>query len=166
MKIKILSFLIIITMGCVFEEKTKTPDQFQELQNLTVYSTNTKPSKTISFKKDAVYGDSDTVLIGSLRDVVVDSLGRVFIADSQKQVIYLFEPDGRLVDQLGREGKGPGEFGSIKSLQIRNDHLYVFDPNQYKVIVFSLETLTVDKTIILAKNRKEYQDLNRAFPLI
>jgi hypothetical protein len=152
--------------GCSPRGDNKIPRQFQQLKNLTTYSANAKPGKTLLFEKDAVYGDSKEALIGNMGDMAVDNLGRVFIADLQKMVIDVFEPGGRFIAQLGREGKGPSEFSYIKDLQIRKDRLYVYDPNQQKVSVFTLNTLAGDKSIFLARNRGKYQALHRAYPWI
>jgi len=64
MKKWFLLLLIIVAWGCSSKEKSQLPEQFQNLKNLTVFSANAERGETISFKKDAVYGDSKTVLIG------------------------------------------------------------------------------------------------------
>lgn len=162
----LLLFIIIVNWGCSLQEKDQLPKRLHKLKNLTVYSENEKPREVISFKKNAVYGDSKKVLIGSMGDIAVDSLGRVFIADVQNQAIHVFQPDGRFIAQFGSEGKGPSEFGFIKSLQIRKNRLYAFDSKQQKVSIFMLDTLAGDKTILLAQNRGKYQALQRAYPSI
>jgi len=166
MKKWFLLLLIIVAWGCSSKEKSQLPEQFQNLKNLTVFSANAERGETISFKKDAVYGDSKTVLIGRIGDIAVDSLGRVFIADLQNMSIHVFAPDGRFIAQLGSEDKGPSEFNYIRSLQIRKDLLYAYDPHQQKVSVFTLATLAGEKTILLAGNRGKYQALYNAFPWI
>ncbi|HET8864785.1 MAG TPA: 6-bladed beta-propeller [Gracilimonas sp.] len=162
------SFLLIALFfaACSSKEKYQVPEEFQHLKNLSVYSADTKPPKTISFTKEAIYGNSKEVLIGVMGDVTVDRLGRIFIADVQKQIVHVFESGGEFIDQLGREGRGPSEFGSIKSLQIRKDNLYAFDFSQNRVNIFSLDTLRSGNTTVLARNRRDYQNLKGAFPSI
>ena len=153
--------------GVVHHQKTnQLPKRFQKLKNLTIYPANPKPKETISFKKDAFYGNTKKIEIGQIGDVAVDSSGRVFIADSQESTIDVFEPDGRFLTHLGRNGRGPGEFSYIKSLQISGNHLYVYDPNQQKESVFALHPLVLENTIILARNRDKYPALKRSFPWI
>lgn len=158
--------LLILPWGCSARKSEKIPPNIAKLKNLTVYSTHIKPKETISFKKDAVYGSTKKVLIGRMGDIAVDSSGRVFIADDQQNTIDVFKPDGRFLTHLGRKGKGPGEFLSLSSLQIRRDHLYVYDERQLQENVFTLNPLTIDNTIILAKNRDKYPGLNMAYPWI
>lgn len=166
MKKMFFLFLIIVTWGCSPPKTDQIPKQYRDLKNLTVYSANAKPEATVSFQKVANYGTSEEILIGRIQDIAVDSSGRVFVADIQNQSIYVFEPDGGFITQLGREGKGPGEFGTIKSLQLRKNRLYVYEPDQYEISVFTLDNLTNESTIFLAENRGDYQGLGRSFPWI
>jgi len=153
-------------MNCL-PDKVEIPQKFQKLNNLTVYSADKKPPKTISFQKDAVYSESGDVLIGRMGELAVDSLGRVFIADNEKMVIYVFDTDGQFLDRVGREGKGPGEFSSyIKNLQIYGHRLYAFDPAPNRLNVFTLNNLSIDKTISLGQNRSDFQELSTVFPYI
>ncbi|MCC5906911.1 MAG: 6-bladed beta-propeller [Balneolaceae bacterium] len=161
----ILLLLMILTWGCSLQKSDQIPEKFQELENITVYSADAKSAKTISFKKDVIYGDTDEVLFGRMGEVAVDHLNRIYITDIRKLVIYALEPDGRLIDLLGGDGRGPGEFSSIQQLQIRGNRLYAFDSWQNnRVSMFNLETLTIEKTISLARNRGEYDELNGFHP--
>lgn len=165
MRKSVLLIIILITKGCSLQQAEPIPQNLQELENLTVYSADVKSAETISFQKGAVYGDSGEELIGRMGEVAVDSLGRVFIADVASMVIHVFEPDGRLIGQLGRDGRGPGEFSSyIKNLQILNHHLYALDPGSHRLHVFNLNTLSGETTISLAGNRSNYRALARTFP--
>jgi len=155
---------MIVFWGCS-QETTPIPEELKNLENLTVYEADVTPAVAISFQKDAVYGDTDEALIGRMGDVTVDDLSRVFITDLQKMVIYAFEPEGRLITLLGRDGHGPGEFSSIHHLQIRGNRLFAFDSwLNNRVSAFSLETLDVDETITLAGNRGDYEELNGFYP--
>jgi len=159
-------FLAVILAGCSSKEKNKVPRQFRSLKNLKVYPADVKPVQQIQLTKEQAFGNSGKVMIGLLGDIAVDSLGRVFIADIQKRVIDVFNPDGRFLTQLGRKGKGPGEFVTLTGVQIRNKYLYAYDGRQQEVKVFTLYPLASDKTIIIAQNRGNYPALNRAFPFI
>jgi hypothetical protein len=166
MKKLFFALIIIFTWGCFAPQSDPISEQFRELENLTVYSSNAAPDATISFQKDTVYGDTDEVLFGSIGEVAVDDLERVFITDAANMVIYAFEPNGRLIRRLGRDGRGPWEFSSYIQLQIRNNRLYAFDPAPNRVTVFTLDNLAGEKTILLGSNRREHQDLIGALPSI
>lgn len=158
--------LLILLWGCSPQKKEQLPTSLQKLKNLKVYSKKAKPAKTISFQKITVYGSTEKHLIGSKGDIAVDDSGRVFITDLQKMVINVFRSEGDFITQIGRKGRGPSEFIYIKSLQITNNHLYVYDFGQYKVTFFMLNNLAESKTDFLGRNRANFQALNKAYPKI
>lgn len=166
LKLFILCFVPIL-MDCSGSqvEEINIPEEIRNLENLTVYQRPENPD-TLILRREQAFGDTDSILIGRIQYVAVDSSGRVFIADIQKQTINVYGPDGGFITQLGREGKGPSEFSIIRSLHIRKDRLYVYDPSQYQVSIFMLGTLAGENTIFLAENRGDYQALNRSFPWI
>ncbi len=159
-------FLYISLCGCSPQKKQELPKEIQGLKNLTVYSTDIIPSKTIEFEKEVVYGNSEEELFGIMGDIAVDHFGRVFIADIQNQEISVYDSGGRFITQLGREGKGPREFGSIRSLQIQKDRLYIYDTNRQRISVITLDSLAEDKSVLLAGNRGKYQALHKTYPWI
>jgi len=151
-RIKEWVFLLILVMwGCSYQKKDQFPKSYRKLKNLTVFSTGTKPYKTIFFKKEAIYGNSKNHLIGRMGDWTVDDSGRVFIADVQDMSINVFEPDGRFTTSVGRKGKGPGEFTYIKDLYIRNNFLYIYDSNPQTIDEFGLDSLIQDRPFFSPK---------------
>jgi len=172
MRTLICGIVIIFFWGCSpqheneDEKSIPLPLQFQELENLTVYSGDKNTSSTLSFEREVTYGDTEDVLIGRIGEVVADSSGRVYIADTRRMAIQAFEPDGRYITQLGRDGRGPGEFGFIKNLNVRGNRLYAYDPNQQRAHVFTLHDLAGEKTINLARNRRSYPALAGTMPWI
>lgn len=164
-KIKVI-LLLIISMGCNHQKTEQIPERIQNLGNLTIYSSNTAPERTISFQKDIIYGETVNILIGRIGDVAVDDLRRVYISDLRKMVIHVYDADGRYITELGGKGGGPEEFSLIKSLQIRQNQLFAFDPDRHRVNKFNIDTLTSNEAIMLAGNRREFKELYGAFPLI
>lgn len=54
--------------------------------------------------------------------------GRIAVLSSRNRQLYLFEPTGELSRVMGREGRGPGEFGGPAELQyLPPDTLVVWD---------------------------------------
>ena len=160
-------FLCVIGNGCTSNDSMpEVPEYIMELENLTVYQADSKISTILSFKQDAIYGDTEDVFIGNIRDIAVDDLGRVFIADPTIMVVHAFEPDGQYIGQLGREGRGPGEFSNIRSLNVHRDRLYAYDPSQYRMHIFTVHDLAGEKTVNLAGNRGSFSSLAGTLPWI
>jgi len=139
---KTLLMVLILFVGCTSREEIVIPEHIKDLDNLTVYPADVKPSKKIRFAEEQVFGNRDTedVLIGSIGRVKVDKWGRVYIEDPTwgRAAIYVFQPNGDFITTISRQGKGPGEFQAVFTLQIRSDRLFIFDPDKQSIHVFSI----------------------------
>lgn len=65
----------------------------------------------------------------------IDALGRIVVLEQSPVSIKIFERDGRLVRQFGREGSGPGEFRN-PSLVAFDSLIVVDDPQLARLEVF------------------------------
>ncbi|MDX1591285.1 MAG: 6-bladed beta-propeller, partial [Balneolaceae bacterium] len=115
---------VVITFCILFQACTSSPDieipeEIAGIENVVVIPDDSEPEQVLQPKKVAEFGDSENVLIGWIRSIAVDDQGRVFIADSEQEMIQVFGPDGGYLQSVGREGDGPGEFRGIT--QIRTD---------------------------------------------
>ncbi len=67
-------------------------------------------------------------VLGRVLDVEVDSDGRVIVADGLYHDLKVFNPAGELLETVGRNGRGPGEFiGPLALLWTSPGVLVVFD---------------------------------------
>ncbi len=82
----------------------------------------------------------DNIILDRIQGIAVNSAGELFIADTGEQAVFVISEAGRLVDQFGGKGEGPGEFASISSLYIGpGDSIYVHDFERYRLTVFEPE---------------------------
>jgi hypothetical protein len=65
--------------------------------------------------------DADDVLFGVISAVAVDDDGRVYLLDSQINVVHVFSPEGEFLGEIGREGEGPGEFRNPEGMFVTAD---------------------------------------------
>ncbi len=56
--------------------------------------------------------DDEDVLFGVISQFLHDEQSNIYLLDSQLSEVLVFSPDGELLNTLGREGEGPGEFTS------------------------------------------------------
>jgi len=66
----------------------------------------------------------DSCLIGRIRSMDI-SENFIIIHTSDTNLIFLFSIDGKFITRIGRIGKGPGEYKSIKGVKILNDESQV-----------------------------------------
>ncbi|HEX6040003.1 hypothetical protein [Longimicrobium sp.] len=68
----------------------------------------------------------------------VDSRGLVYVGDWYRQQLTVLNPDATVLRTLGRRGSGPGEFRSIRGVQVLpGDSILVYDPSLARVSVYA-----------------------------
>ncbi|MCK9997242.1 MAG: 6-bladed beta-propeller [Candidatus Krumholzibacteria bacterium] len=54
--------------------------------------------------------DDEETVFGIITKVLIDDDNNIYLLDAQLSEISVFSPEGELINTLGREGEGPGEF--------------------------------------------------------
>jgi len=67
--------------------------------------------------------------------LAVDSAGRVFVSDKADSTIKVYKA-GKLIDRIGRNGYGAGEFRYITDMKVLGNQLYVVDSLNSRIQVF------------------------------
>lgn len=82
-------------------------------------------------------GIDDTTLFTSVWEFDVDPWGRMYVFDNDSRSVLRFAPDGSLIDRIGREGAGPGEFGQNGGMVILADGgLAQWDSRNARITLF------------------------------
>lgn len=63
----------------------------------------------------------------------------IYVADIRLGCIKMYTHDGKFVKQIGREGRGPGEFGAISGMHVDNEDLVVMDDQLMRFTKFTVE---------------------------
>jgi hypothetical protein len=96
------------------------------------------PKCTIELTKVMTIALPDTIPVPSTNPAVRDAAGRLYLFNGRLVIIQVFGPDGKLLRSMGRKGKGPGEFETVRSFALGpGDSLYAFDSNLRRVSIFS-----------------------------
>jgi hypothetical protein len=69
------------------------------------------------------------------QDVTMDAAGRLYVAESDPALIKQYDSLGRFIRTIGRNGSGPGEYGTA-FLASRGGHLFVHDPRGSRTSLF------------------------------
>jgi hypothetical protein len=80
----------------------------------------------------------DDSLFSAITSIATDSRGQIYVGDWMTARVVVLDSGGALVRTLGRKGLGPGEFRSVRGLQVlEGDSLLVYDPNAGRLSVFA-----------------------------
>jgi len=77
-------------------------------------------------------GSGEFVAVGS----VTETAGAIYLSDWREPAIYRFDPQGRFVGRVGREGDGPGEYRVPITLGARGDSLWLWEPSQQRLTLW------------------------------
>jgi hypothetical protein len=150
-------FLIAMNTACSgADDDTRVPEYILEMENVTIYNhAQIEAADTIKLVREQVFGDTDEVYIGQVREFISDESGRVYIVDSAigARAIYVYAPDGSYITTIGRMGRGPGEYLNPCCLQIRSNRLFVFDHGLARLTIFSMDSWEVLETVTMDRNR-------------
>jgi len=98
------------------------------------------PEKSVTFEEELSIGGEECEMLSRPMLYTVDNGGRIYISDYQDQAIKVFDPDGKYIRSIGRQGEGPGEFSNIGSPTILPDgNLFVMDSMAMRLNLFEPE---------------------------
>ncbi|MCY4204894.1 MAG: 6-bladed beta-propeller [Bacteroidetes bacterium] len=120
---------VVVFLGC--SAKTDT----EELQVIAKHIDLTELFRVGTTESD------NAVLFGDIMSIGVNSNDQLLVADSDANVIYVFSKNGNSLRTFGRSGLGPGEFESIRDMDIGlGDSVFVWDGRRSRLLVFEPET--------------------------
>jgi hypothetical protein len=94
-----------------------------------------------AFEVSEAAASRDDTLFTVITGLDVDSRGRIYAGDWQAGRVVVLDPSGALVRTVGRQGLGPGEFRSVRGVQVLpGDSLLVYDPSAARISVFAPDT--------------------------
>ncbi|MDR8391269.1 6-bladed beta-propeller [Aliifodinibius sp. S!AR15-10] len=93
-----------------------------------------------------------TELFGFIGDTAIDSRWRIYLLDTHKQLIGVYNRDGSYITSIGGKGKGPGEFEFARSMANYNNKWLLVN-NGYRIEIYSIELKKIKllKTVKLDK---------------
>lgn len=92
----------------------------------------------LTLAKELQVSETERYFIGSIQDLAVTSGGRMVVLDGEATHLKILRPDGTLLDTLGRQGQGPGEFQRPRQVHTaRGDSVHVFDVVGDRLTVFT-----------------------------
>lgn len=146
-----LLLILSLSLGCGLQDSNNQPQHLADLKNLKSYPSDAPVQEEITLNQKQIFGETDSILFGRIPGLAVDESGRVIIStiSGGRAAIHVFGPDASYLASLGGYGDGPGEFRSAINPQIEDDDLYVLDGSTLKLNIYSLQTLSFDRSVQL-----------------
>jgi hypothetical protein len=92
----------------------------------------------LTLTQELQVSETENYFLGSVQDLDVTTDGHMVVADREATHLKILRPNGTLLDTLGRQGQGPGEFQDPTIVDVaREDSVYVFDNQLNRLVVFS-----------------------------
>jgi len=80
----------------------------------------------------------ENYMFGNSVQVMADDQGNFYVLDWDRRRIQKYDPQGKYLLSIGRQGQGPGEFGNIWEMRFDNEgHIYATDIVNKRVSFFS-----------------------------
>jgi hypothetical protein len=80
--------------------------------------------------------DGTRELLAQVQSLAIGPAGQIAVAELQDRRIRIFDHSGRLIQSLGREGSGPGEFRSVSSIGWFSDTIWAYDGRARRLTYF------------------------------
>lgn len=98
----------------------------------------------------------DEYVFGAINHMAIGKNGKIFVADRQVPVIRMYDKEGDFIRNVGRQGRGPGEYLRIGGMRTFPDgQLAIWDQRNLKVSLFDqkgdfLESHSVNSSLFAA----------------
>jgi hypothetical protein len=102
------------------------------------------PANGARISVSPLFSSSDDLILGRAASITADSRGYVYVADGQEQTIEVLDPAGKVVREIGRKGRGPGEFRGLASLGWFGDTLVALDASAWRIALFDRDGKPLD----------------------
>ena len=76
-------------------------------------------------------------IVGEIADLVQDTDGNYYLPDWQQHTIWVVNAQGRLIQKIGSEGRGPGELTNPRSVVLHDERVFVLDNDNDRIAVYS-----------------------------
>lgn len=122
----LLSIAALSLLACASESEVTSDVAATELLPSPAFPEATGPWAVAEQPRHRIQSGSD-IDLGDVAGVALLGSGEIIVATMRPAAVRVFDSTGRFLRELGRRGRGPGEFMSVDRLLRLGDTLLVFD---------------------------------------
>ena len=140
-------FIVLFSASNSFHKEVLADETYtiQKSEDVVVVSNRKNPELKIRiiFKEELSIGSiegDENYLFGSSIGFNTDEDGNFYVSDIDSKRILKYDPEGNYLLTIGREGQGPGEFGSLSLARFDKDNnIYINDSINNRISFFDKE---------------------------
>jgi len=130
------------------------PEHIKEVENLTIFPRDSEPRYSIELIPQQTFGETGEPYLTTLDDAVVDDQGRVIILNANTNTnnehsIYVYDENGTFHTQLGRHGRGPGEYGFVFDVQAKAGKVFIRDVTNQRLTIYNTDDYSFDRSMLI-----------------
>lgn len=133
--IKTLVYFLIILLLSVTGCKVKVLSEY-ELDFESLQAKECRFDEVFSLKKILILEETTNSLLSDIVHIKVHK-NNIYISDNQHVVIYRFSENGKFLNSIGKQGRGPGELLTVLDFQVEESTVWAMD--LYKFVVYDHE---------------------------
>lgn len=126
------------------------PSHIQSVENLTVFPGDSEPLYSMELVPVLTIGDNDDFYAVVIVSCAETDNGRLIITIldmNYANQVYAFNADGTLDKQVGRQGKGPGEYVITFDGFVTSDYVHVFDYSNHRLNEYAISDYSFVRSI-------------------
>lgn len=126
------------------------PAHIHKIEKLIIFTGDFEPTHSIELIPEQVFGEDEESNLFWIYEGVEDDNGRLIISglDSNRgRGAYIYNADGTYYAQLGRQGKGPGEYGTILNISAKAGKVFVSDFTSMRLNEYSTNDYSIERSI-------------------
>lgn len=128
------------------------PDHVHEIENLTIFPSDSEPVYAIELLPEQTFGDTGEPYLRNVVDSSVDEKGCVLIKEMisiDAQPLHVYNPDGSYLTQVGKIGRGPGDYNMVTTFSVSAGNLFLYDGFNRRLNIYDTETYKFERSVKL-----------------
>lgn len=135
-----------------FDVRDEIPAHIKSIENLSIFLGDVETQYSVKLIEEWRIGESTEPFLPNISTAVVDDQERVIVRSANsnyEQQLYIFDADGMFRTKLGRQGKGPGEYGIIVGMYAKSNRIFVLDYTSQRMNHYSALDYTYQYSILV-----------------